>query len=113
MAERNEVLTEATKYVTKWRKLLCLEQFTIRLFVDESLPLSVRGRCYWESRLTDATVVINQNINWKVNPLEKTVIHELLHLSLAETGDPSPEYVERHICLMAELLYQKYKEVWA
>jgi hypothetical protein len=101
-------LVTGNALINKWKIKLSLIHWDVRLWIDETLPLEVRGRVYWEGQLKDATIVLNKRYDWSKYPVEQTVIHELLHLSLAETGDPSPEYIEEHIAVLSDLLFQAY-----
>lgn len=83
------------KLLKHWQSRLLLEDWRIRIDWEPRLPDSVRGRCFWEGQLRDAMILINPDGGWtKDYPVERTVIHELLHLHFAAAGDPCPGYVE-------------------
>lgn len=106
----NPQLLRGDAFVAKWKPKLSLMQWNVRVFVDYTLPKDVRGRVYWEGQMEDATIILNAGYDWSKHHVEQTVIHELLHLSLAENGtrSPAPAYIEEHIHVIADLLFQAY-----
>lgn len=99
-------LRRVDKWVRFWRKELGLERWRIRVCVDPDL--SPQGRVYWDGTRTEATIVIrpiDEKSDEKRCPLQKTVIHELLHLLFAELGDPCPPCVEEAVEAMSWVLY--------
>lgn len=103
---------EAKLLLLKWKIVMNLGVWRTHLIYDGELPPLVRGRVYWEGGLKDATILINSNHKWGNWPVEKTIIHELLHLKFAELGDPAPHYIEDTVIELTEFYYER-RNNWA
>lgn len=100
----------AKTHMHAWQDFLRLNQWRIQFIFEPTLPLNIRGRVYWEGQYGDATILINSSYPWeKDNPMEKTILHELLHLKFAELGDPPPDDVEDTVRRLTTLIYDKMK----
>lgn len=97
-----------TKIMNFWQERLRLN-WRILINIEPRLPDNIRGRCYWEGSLQDATILINPNIDWSKYPVEKTVLHELLHLLFAKLGDPCPDCIETAVKILTDVLYNGKK----
>lgn len=105
MARKSKIsLPELLK---RWQSCLRLEHWRIRIDWESRLPSNVRGRCFWEGQLQDATILINPYAKWtECYPIERTIIHELLHLHFAAAGDPCPDYVETAVDNLTTVIWK-------
>lgn len=92
------------KTVKKWQKRLGLLNWRVRAFWEPSLE--AQGRVYWEHKLWDATILIKPRVFLEErDPVEKTIIHELVHLHYAPLGDPAPDWVESAVESLTWAIY--------
>lgn len=92
-----------------WRVRMNLQHWRVRLHLEPALGEHVRGRCYWEAKLQDATVLINPL--WPFDreySAERTLVHELVHLKLADLGDPVPDGVEEIVVKLTDIYMNEY-----
>lgn len=100
---------ELTEFVDKWAAFLGLRYWRIRAFFEPKLEIEVNGRVYWESKLNDATILINPYLKLEgpnIKPIEVVVLHELFHLHFAVLGDHYNSKVEDSVDAMAWALYK-------
>ncbi len=95
--------------VLKWQRILNLDHWRIQVIHEHRLPKNVRGRCYWEGKMQDATILINANYDWETYPIEKTIIHELLHLHFAALGDPCPNCIEDAVTNLTKTIFRLFQ----
>lgn len=98
---------DLTSLLTFWQDRLNLSNWRIRITYEPRLPSNVRGRCFWEGSREDAMILINPLAAWTDDyPIERTIIHELLHLHFAEGGDPCPPYVETGVHNLTTIIWE-------
>lgn len=66
-------------FMAAWQWRLGLQLWDITLIIGDG-PKGAHGSCLWDLKTMKATIKINKNKKMK----EATIIHELLHLMLAE-----------------------------
>lgn len=56
-------------------------------------------------------ILINPDGGWtKDYPIERTIIHELLHLHFAAAGDPCPDYIEQAVSRLTTAIWEMEQE---
>ena len=97
-----------SKLLARWQRKLLLPEWRIRIDWEPRLDENTRGRCFWEGSYGDAMILINPCPDcWdKDYPVERTIIHELIHLHLAPAGDPCPEYIETAVRHLTDAIWQ-------
>jgi len=100
-----------TALLTYWQHHLKLDDWRIRIDWEPRLDINIRGRCFWEGSNEDAMILINPHGVWTEDyPIERTIIHELLHLIFAKGGDPCPEYIEDAVIHLTMIMWENRKE---
>lgn len=98
---------QAKKLISQWQKVMDLEGWRIQFFFEPRLESNIRGRCYWEGGLKDATILLNPKDSIWTNkyPMERTIIHELCHLIFAKMGDPCPDEIETAVGYLTTIFF--------
>lgn len=104
MMRKSTEAEQAQILVRHWKHVLGLASWRIQVIMEPTLE--PQGRVYWEGRMRDATILLRPvEKTSKRDPLEKIIIHELVHLQFAPLGDPPPDWVEDAVERMAWALY--------
>ena len=97
---------ELETFVEFWQPRLGLSDWRIRAMWEGDLE--VQGRVYWEAGMMDATILVcplSESGLMGRDPIQKTVLHEMIHLTYAVYGDPCPDWVENVVNTTAMMIF--------
>ncbi len=102
-----------TTYLPKWQRILRLQDWNIQIEIkrEREMDIANAGGCNnWHIQSRHSTIHILDTADWPTDPehpvqdMELTLVHELLHLHLAEWRENTKPFGEQAIHAIAQAL---------